>query len=611
MEEEAVTSILHRPQRNMRAVLLFPLLSLLRVHAAKTPACPERQHERLICYNDYSQNITCLWNDTGVLRTDNTPCRVHAERIHITEKKRYYNSRRYYNASCVLAPVEVSTPGLKACSLIFKKPGIFQSYHMLGISLDCSSVRMNYTPYCHVKLYPPTEPRVNMTTVSSVPQAAEHHDISRHTFQLQWKSKDQPWNGARVRSEEGQCESCCQTKLREELLTRGTTYEARVRVRPSDFDSSSWSDWSPTASWTSAIGVAEATPSGFFALVLGITVSGTAFALFLAVLVFRTDRTTWVKTAKKIKGPPLPDPSKSFLQNTWVSPHFSSESLQTFFKLEEILPVKSVGHVDVFSPCRPELSLQEKTRSRYTGLSFFNPRYSQLWPPPVHSLTAGDLEPCAADSPYGPITTPGDGEGLNKVWDEDMENVLELLLKLSQGSDGSEAMPVVSDYAKIETLQVGCVRTPEEVSDEAAEEGSDEETAGKWGALQEFCEGSITEGSIQVFLDKERVHTLHDDSPELPSLDSGISSVGEEQGSQEESLEDILGEKSSRFRFPPSPQCSSSFTPSGLYGCLGQPLQSLQALLQSHADSTSSVEPSSGGYMAVCRKTPENEDVSQ
>ncbi|XP_061840208.1 interleukin-2 receptor subunit beta-like [Nerophis lumbriciformis] len=610
MEEEAVSSILRRPQRNMRAVLLFPLLSLLRVDDAKTHTCPERQHERLICYNDYSRNITCLWNDTRVLRTDNTACRIHAERIGLSEKKK----TRYYNASCVLVPVDVSTPGLKTCSLIFKKAGIFQSNHKLGISLDCSSVRMNYTPYCHVKLYPPTEPKVNMTTVSYLPQVVEHLGISRYTFQLQWKPKDQPWNGARVLSEEGQCESCCQTELREELLTRGTTYEARARVRPSKFDWSSWSDWSPTASWTSAIGVAEAPPSGFFALVLGVTVSGTAFALFLAVLIFRIDKTTWVNTAKKIKGPPLPDPSKSFLQNTWVSPHFSSESLQTFLRLEEIIQVKSVGHMDVFAPCRPELSLQEKTRSRNAGLSFFNPRYSQLWPPSVHSLTVGDLEPCAADSPYGPVTTPADDEGLNKVWDEDMEDVLELLLKLSQGSDGSEAMPVISDYAKIERLQVDCVQTPEEASDEAAEEGSDEETAGKWRALQKSCEGSITEGSIQVCLDNDCVHTLHDSSPELPSLDSGISSAGEEQGSQEESLEDILGEKSSRFRFPPCPpppQCSSSFPPSGIYGCFGQPLQSLQALLESHADSTSSVEPSSGGYMAVCRKTPENDDISQ
>nr|XP_057928136.1 uncharacterized protein LOC131128884 [Doryrhamphus excisus] len=583
----------------MRVILVFALLSLLRVDA-KTQTCPERQHERLSCYNDYSHNITCTWNSTNLPHVDNSVCCIHAEKI----KDR---RRTFYSSSCLLAPADISTPALKTCSLIFKQDGIFQTYHVLRISVNCSSVEISYRPYCHVKLYPPGEPMINLTTVSWVPQAAEHGGISRYTFQLEWKRKDQSWNGVSVRRVgEITCEWFCHTQLSEDSLKHGVTYEARLRVRPSDFQSS-WSDWSPTASWTSSIGEASPPPSGSFALVVGITVVGTTFALFLAVLVFRTDKMTWVNTVKKITGPPLPDPGKSFLQNNWVTPHFSSDSLKTFLRPEEILPVQSVDHMDGFAPCNPELALLEKNRSKYesSGLSFFNPRYSHLWfSSSARSLTVGNLEPCAADSPYGPTVAPVLDKRLINDRDDNMENILELLMKLSQ-DDSCEVIPVISDYAKIETLQVDRVQTAdtraqswEEVDGKNPEDdagGSEEESGGKVAegerVLQECFGPTETQGSIQVCLDYEHVHMLHDDSPELPSQDSGISGMGEEHGGQEETFED-------RLMTSPFLHLSS---PLSIYGA-GLSLQAL--ILESH---TSSVEPSSGAYMSVCRKTPEKD----
>eukprot|EP00064_Thunnus_orientalis_P014204 superscaffoldBa00002440_g14245 len=49
---------------------------------------------------------------------------------------------------------------------------------------------------------------------------------------------------------------------------------------------------------------------------LGVTVIGAAaFTLFLAIVLFKTDRTTWIYMVKRIRGPPVPNPAKSFLQD--------------------------------------------------------------------------------------------------------------------------------------------------------------------------------------------------------------------------------------------------------------------------------------------------------
>ncbi|XP_054634389.1 uncharacterized protein LOC129182379 isoform X2 [Dunckerocampus dactyliophorus] len=435
------------------------------------------------------------------------------------------------------------------------------------------------------------------------PQEEVSHSVSLCV----WPARCPDLTGPSVqRAEEIHCAWYCKTQLSEDLLKRGVTYQARLRVRPSEFQSL-WSDWSPTASWTSSIGEASEPPSGSFAFIVGITVVGTTFSLFLAVLIFRTDKMTWVNTVKKIRAPPIPDPGKSFLQNNWVSPHFSSEYLKTSLRPEEILPVKSVDHMDGFAPCNRELELKEKMRSKYdsTGLSFSNPRYSHVWLPSAHSLTAGNLDPCAADSPCRPAVALVDDKSHIKDWD----NILELLLKLPQG-DSCEVIPVISDYAKIETLQVDCAQPPDTGVPSWEESGKPLQKCFDTAGSKSLS----TQGPIQVCLDYERVHMLHDDSPELPSQDSGISSMGEEQGSQEESIEDILEEKPSKFMFPavtspPLPKFSSPFTPLSIYGaCLSPHLQSLQALiLESDTDLTSSVEPSSGAYLSVCRKRPEED----
>lgn len=309
----------------------------------------------------------------------------------------------------------------------------------------------------------------------------------------------------------------------------------------------------------------------------------------------------------------------------------------------EFVSVEVACAVDGVVPCRPETALLEKMRSesRYnsTSSNFSNPSYSHLDPaPPVTSLTAGNLEPCSADTPYGPIGSKTIEED-KKV--EERGKEVAILQLLSKGSSDREPMQVILDYNRVEKLQAERVRlqsldsgvcSGEEMSHESLEadsinvtDGHDEEPQGKEenggenGKDGDFRKlfgninsgGIFSKGSIQVCSDYERVQKLQAESNELPSLDSGISSGGEEQVSQEESLEDIdKSTESSNFLFSPPP-CSAlpcflpSFTPLP-FSFSGPGLSLARQPLPSHIlerialmSTPMSVEPSDGGYMPV------------
>lgn len=294
------------------------------------------------------------------------------------------------------------------------------------------------------------------------------------------------------------------------------------------------------------------------------------------------------------------------------------------------------------TPRGMEAALLEKMRSESSYESTntdTDPSNSELSPPPppISSLTAGNLEPCGADTPYGPVGSQAE----DKTAEQDMVEVrgkeVELLQLLSNGSNNSEPLPVISDYEKVEKPQVERFRlqsldsgmcSGEEVSQESLEPDSinvtdchddggpegKEESEGRNGKevfFQKFFggnRGSFDKGSIQVCSDYERVQKLEVDNSELPSLDSCISSGSEEQVSQEESLEDVdKSTESTSLLFPP-PSSSSfllSSTPLPL-DFSGTSLNSAPAPLPSHIlerialmSTTKSVKPSGDGYMPV------------
>ncbi|XP_077462237.1 uncharacterized protein LOC144077974 [Stigmatopora argus] len=402
--------------------------------------------------------------------------------------------------------------------------GIFSSYHELKVRINCSNLEMSYRPSCHVKLPPPGKPQINWTIVS---WEAKHAWMSRFDFQLEWKLADEPWNGATVHRE---LKSCNQSQLSLDQLIRGAKYEARVRVRSTEPEVQClWSDWSTPARWTSDVGVSTQLPGNPLWLVMGVTISGTAFAVFLALLVFRTDKTTWLYTFRKIRGPPIPDPGKSFLQNVglleqekkkWASPPFSTESLKSFMGPVDILLVKSGVCVEDGGPGSPLdcEDLWEKLKTKTTKVS------SQQWPPPLplSSLTSGNLKQCAPDSPYAPVEVLTDQVG-------EMNDIRKLLAVLDSFSEGNDkATLVISDYEKIEKHQSRPL-------------GEDEESGSQPGGESRSLFGQfLTEGSIQLSLDYECIHTAicDADGSELLSADSGICSGTEETGGLEESLEE-------------------------------------------------------------------------
>lgn len=298
--------------------------------------------------------------------------------------------------------------------------------------------------------------------------------------------------------------------------------------------------------------------------------------------------------------------------------------------------------MDAVTPSEPEVTQREKMRSKsrydFKDSSFSNPMYSHLSPPPALSLTAGNLEACDTDTPYGPVgCCQGDGKNAEQGRDEVRGKEVAILQLLSKGSKNNEPVPVISDYEKVERPQLERLRlqsldsgvcSGEEVSQESLEADSinvtdcqDEEPEGKEetrGAKVSFHNlfggsgGVFDEGSIQVCSGYEQVQKLQD---ELLSLDSGISSGGEEQASQEESLEDVdKPTESTRLLFAPPALSSVSQCPLPSFKAL--PLSFSDAgfspdvrLLPSHIQeritlmsTNRSVEPSGDGYMPVSQE---------
>ncbi|XP_067441507.1 uncharacterized protein [Thunnus thynnus] len=637
-------------ERNKKTLLPQTLLLTLHlVCAVRTEGCP-RQHDNLTCYNDFNRTITCVWNSTDVSDLAGTMCTIHAEMV-------FNGERRKYSSSCDLEPIDVSTPALKKCSLVFNRDrrvrNSFQSFHVLSFNLRCNpagpGLNMDYKPSCHIKLNPPEKPEINFTTISWIPMVTRNRFFESFTSQLQWKREDQPWSEAITLEKQNDWDF--EAELDEDLLIKGETYEARVRVHPADNSfKSTWSDWSPTASWVSPIGKPKPPEVSWNGL--GVTVIGAAaFTLFLAIVLFKTDRTTWIYMVKRIRGPPVPNPAKSFLQDvnfqSWLSPHFTNE-FQSFLKPVEFVSVELTCNVDGVAPYGPEMALQEKMKSKSshnsTNPSFSNPSYTDVDPPPpITSLTAGNLEPCPADTPYGPVGSQSEAkttEQDRKV--EGRGKEMEILQLLSKGSSNREMMQVILDYNKVEKLQAehgklqsldSGVCSREEVSQESLEADSinvtdshDEEPQGKEEREKENGKdvdfrklfgnisggGIFSKGSIQICSDYERVQKLQTDSNELLSLDSGVSSGGEEQVSQEESSEDVdKSTESTSFLFPPSLSsalpCSLPFLAPLPFSFSGpglspaqQPCHMLGRIAQ--MSTSRSVEPSGDGYMPVTQE---------
>lgn len=276
--------------------------------------------------------------------------------------------------------------------------------------------------------------------------------------------------------------------------------------------------------------------------------------------------------------------------------------------------------IDAVQVIRPEEKLLKENIKYESGSSgFSNPSYSALCPAPLPLLsqTSNDRLLCPPSGPAQDQQETRKTETDNKRIEVAREEILELLLK---DSNIVTAMPV-SDYEKVEHLRQQSVDSGtcccEVVSPKDAEadsftlmDGLKEGTLlkkewdkGKDGTIdfhELFGSSKSDSGkpSIQVCFEYERVSTPHADSPELPSLDSGLNSTVE---SQEESME--VNDTSTRFPFPCSslslPQYDLNFCGSGLNPVLESLLSPGKLDSFSLVPSNMTIEPSGNDYMPV------------
>uniref|UniRef100_A0A672ZGJ9 Uncharacterized LOC115438401 n=1 Tax=Sphaeramia orbicularis TaxID=375764 RepID=A0A672ZGJ9_9TELE len=612
-------------EKNKKTLLLVLHVALFQVCVVQMEKC-QSSITSLTCYNDYRHNITCTYASD---HADNV-CTIHADMI--------IPSLKGDSDSCKLEPFDVSRPELKKCSLILNRHSTFKTFTTFSLNLTCvrgQNSDMCYKPVNHIKLDPPEKPNVTNTTVSW--KAVMKRKKLRPEFELQWKREDQSWSDPSVQKDTKRCDVDCAAELNPDTLIQDESYRARIRVRPEirmddgSLIPSTWSDWSPTASWVSLVGrtkqKSDAVGVGWF-----IAAAAAVFALFL-VLFFRTDRTTWVYVIKLMKGPPLPSSLQDEKFQKWQSSFFTSESYLSFLKPLDIDSVEVTCAVDDIAPCKQELlSVENSIREcsqESSSSSFSNPSYSQLCPVrPICSLSAGNLEPCAADSPYGPAG--GDGQSTNPQQGVEKQRGKNVdIMQLLSKANNREAVPVISDYEKVEKVQVECNRlqsvdsgmcSGEEVSQESLEPDSitqsleeEPESKKQWEEGNGDClqklfghsnsGDSFNKGSIEVCSDYEQVQKLQVEIPDDMSVDSdqGISR------DQQLSHHHILSTPSTCSRSdPPTVLLLPSFTPSSLnFTRPGSspgpgPLAALiDRTVMSH---NSSLEPSADGYLPVTQE---------
>ncbi|KAM4611283.1 uncharacterized protein ACJ7VT_011990 [Polymixia lowei] len=261
-----------------RIHLLRLLAFLLQVFTSQSQTCTGSPHDSLSCLTDFNNNITCVWNSTHVSQHISTSkCTLKA-------------SKGIYKNSCDLL-IDVSRPALRRCSLVFDDNNYFSITDKWLINLTCEPlnhtfVSITYKPACH---------NINFTTVTWFPEKSK---VSEFNFQLQWKQEAHSWkdkvgekNDVNVK-----CDPVCQVELNPDELVRGERYRARIRISAShDWAKSTWSDWSPTASWLSSIGRDKPqVPSVLEWDAMVGTIVGAVVALSLAIVLCKKDRRVWL-----------------------------------------------------------------------------------------------------------------------------------------------------------------------------------------------------------------------------------------------------------------------------------------------------------------------------
>ncbi|XP_015229505.1 PREDICTED: uncharacterized protein LOC107084266 [Cyprinodon variegatus] len=383
------------------------------------------------------------------------------------------------------------------------------------------------------------------------------------------------WNDSSVKTKEIKCELPCEAKLDPSLLIKDETYEARVRVEVSDPDfNGTWSDWSPTVSWVSQVGMENPTSEwdvaqGAFTLV--------ALGLLLTGIVIFIRKKKLIYVVKSFKGEPLPDPRKSdIFQNwfnlksksqevsftsssenpaaqTWLSSHFTGEYVQSFLSSVEIVSHEVTSTVDAMMFCKADVKMMPESNTfDSSSSSFSNPSYSKLYP----CVPNENPKSCAGDGPYKPVQ----GQCDDKKTEQDKEFLakkdLEMVKLLFMRANETDSV-VVSDYEKVGKQQAERLRlhsvdsgmcSCEEVSQESMEadcinmtEGPDEGTTHMEEKEEEGRVGNKTKLDFKTLFGGSgnilAKNSICSDYKQIPKLWSEVSMIAEENERQKDSTE--------------------------------------------------------------------------
>ncbi|XP_062322132.1 interleukin-2 receptor subunit beta [Osmerus eperlanus] len=478
-----------------------------------------QMQDSLKCLNDLINNITCVWNISRHETGTDARYTLFGERI------TNYSKLRYRFVPCELRPMR-SDPALRACSLLLPPNKTFRNAekYTIGVRLNGSSqdfvVNMTYKLNPNIKMLPPTRPGVENLSISWTIYMGK---ISEYNCQVQYKNHEDPWESAiNVHLPNTQRS----LDLDVDRLVMGQRYQARVRVRVPEKKSpyGAWSDWSPTASWESKVGempTPSPPPPGFqlvwFSEASGVLVGVVVVIILGLTWLCSTHKPTRLYIVKKLLGPPLPNPSKFFPDlnsaqgedfKTWLSPKFARESyLDAFLLPVHISPLEVTHTVDTVSPRRPQAGTaspedKKKKMARDLGScsTFSNHSYSLN----LHlalPANGGALEPCTADSPYGPLVGHREEERGGDAEEESDEEE-------GEEGDGVEEREPNRGLGKVEDT-------------ESSVEGGGDSGVGSWGEDQESRE-SMGDPDGPAFADAGRGGHFGSNVFQFPSCSSPL-----------------------------------------------------------------------------------------
>ncbi|CAB1341472.1 unnamed protein product [Coregonus sp. 'balchen'] len=291
----------------------------------------------LFCVNDYINNITCVWNSSGI--DPDVACQLLGTREH--------RNGKLLQTSCDLKPLDRPGQGhsFRGCSFVFASHYFSSAEQLPSIKVECNRSEvvnlLKYTPIKQIKMHPPGIPVIiNGTNATWSAGSPLSKKIDEYVFQVKVKREDQLWKEAQSL-----------TRLKQELwmelgVEESGIHHIRVRVKPTLPASTHWSDWSPTASWTSE---GEVSPTFVKSpdLTLWLVLSSVFFTLIVVMLL------VFYKThTNNRKHQYVPDPAKYFQPfnsvhggnfQKWLSPLFSPESFITSQPSEDISPVEVSG----------------------------------------------------------------------------------------------------------------------------------------------------------------------------------------------------------------------------------------------------------------------------